>query len=396
MAGVGAGATDRTGGRAGMLRLLGRAPVLFGAIGLLLAVEAAACLLGPVVIPSQTYLSWYLGPKARSRTAQFLQPASQDAYLVFDSVLGWRNRPGVSRGNWSVDSLGARSVRGARARGPTRPLRVLFLGSSLVNGGAAVSNSETISAYVEDSAIEALNFGTMLYAFDQAYLAYATGLYRLDARIVVVGVPAEPGEGLSNRYVPFRARDEVNMPFLKPRFRLAGDTLVLEPVLPLALWRSEFDTPAFVDSLRGTDGSFGRFAAFARFGQTPIAAGVSALYQRVRGLATAWNGGADRRLFLALLSRLQAVARSHDAAVLVMIVPDGEVTFPGLLRRRLPDRYPAVVAELRERGVVVLDGREALRASGVPAALLYNADGIHLTPAGNQVVAEALRPLLRR
>jgi uncharacterized glyoxalase superfamily protein PhnB len=69
----------------------------------------------------------------------------------------------VAIGNWVIDANGARSTQPSHA-GLVKATRIIFLGSSMVNGDTHVKNNETISAYVEDEDVDALNFGTMMYS----------------------------------------------------------------------------------------------------------------------------------------------------------------------------------------------------------------------------------------
>ncbi len=271
----------------------------------------------------------------------------------------------------------------------------MFLGSSLMNGGTGVTNDQTISSFVEDSATEALNFGTMLYALDQTYLAYATDLFRFGASVVVVGLPADPADGLTNRYVPFRARDEVNMPFLKPRFDLKDGMLVRMPPLPRALWEASLRDPSFIDSLRTTDGYFAHFNAFERFGQTPLASGALFLVEAMRRLTGSVVKVTKEPLLQdAILRRLSDACQANGASLILMLLPEQSVTFPSPWRRYLPDHYAETVALLRAEGYVLLDGRAMLRASGLSPTDLYGPDGVHFSPDGNRVLGMAIRAKL--
>src|SRR5512135_359387 len=110
-----------------------RAPSLFYGLLFLVAAELVTALAAPLAVPDYVYLRSYLDRRARETTQLLL--ADRDGPLVYDSLLGWRARPGASYGNWRIDGAGSRSTHpvGLARSGRTR---VLFLGNSLVNGGA--------------------------------------------------------------------------------------------------------------------------------------------------------------------------------------------------------------------------------------------------------------------
>ncbi len=374
--------------------LRARAPALCYGLLFLVAAELVAAVAAPLVVPDRVYLRSYLG--RRSRETADLLLAGKDEFLLYDSLLGWRTRPNASHANWSIDSLGSRSAHPiALAR--TARERLLFIGSSLVNGGTAVTAGETISAYAEDRSTEALNFGTMLYALDQTYLAYASSLYRYRPDVVVVGLPEDPSEGLANRYVPFRLRSEHNLPFLKPRFVLQGGGLRLLPVPPRRAYADLLRSGDLLRELRASDGDYPAFSRYEHFGLTPLASALSALYVEARDLVRLVRPGAPSLdLALELMRRLRDEAAAHGAATVFVMLPGRPTAFPPAWRRRLPDAYARVVAEIRSRGFAVLDGRDVLRRSGRPAGELYRRDGIHFSALGNRLLAGALRPLVTR
>jgi uncharacterized protein YjeT (DUF2065 family) len=369
--------------RAG-IRLLTRALLV------LLAVELATVVLAPLLIPDATYLRLYLGRRARESTARLL--ADRGEMLVYDAAAGWRNRPDFSRERWTTDSLGSRSSH-AVARARSTPLRLLLVGNSLVNGGTDVAASETIAALLEDTVVEAVNFGTMMYSLDQMYQAYRSDLYRLEANVVVVGLSEDPGEGLTNRYLPFRYHSEANIPFLKPRFVMTDTGLALLPVPPRDVYARLIESGDILDSLRGTDAYYDRFIRFRRFGLTPVATGVWRLYEHARNLRRLLaEADSTLPLSVALMRRFADEARGHGAQVVFVILPRAPLVFPPLWRRWLPDHYAHAVAELRRHGFTLLDGRDVLRQARRSTSELYT--GEDYTPTGNRLIADALRRLL--
>jgi hypothetical protein len=379
------------------LRQLGgvrrKAPALFYGLVFLLAAELVAVVAGPMVIPNYVYLRLYLGKKARESTARLL--ADRDQFLMYDPVVGWRNRPNADRGNWRTDSLGSRSTHPFGLE-RLKPTRVLFLGSSLTNGGMGVAANETISAYVEDSTTEAINFGTMLYSLDQMYLAYSSELYRYNANVIVVGLSGDPADGLTNRYIPFRNRSETNLPFLKPRLLVIDTGVTLISVPPRQIYSQMLQAGDILDSLRSTDTYYGKFAQFSHFGLTPLSSGMWYLFEKARNLVRlVTEVDSTPLLSIVLMKRLEDEARSHGASVVFMLLADQSLTYPSAWRSRLPDQYGRTVEELRRRGFTLLDGRHVLWLADRTPWQVYGPDAAHFTAAGNRLIGQALQRLLK-
>jgi hypothetical protein len=374
-------------------RLRQRAPTLCYTLLLWLTAELLVALIAPVAVPRHVALSWYLGAEARRATRLFLD--DRNPCLMYDALTGWRNRPGSGAETWRVDSLGSRSTH-PLGLVKSRPRRLLFLGSSLINGNWRVTTGETISAYCEDSLTEAVNCATMLYSLDQSLLALRGGLHRLGADVVVVGLPDDPDEGLTNRYLPFHRRTEVLMPFFKPRFVLAGATTRLVPVPTCGQWRTLLTDSALLDSLARSDGCFGDFESYRRFGLMPLSAGLRRALLASRKLSRLVAGRAEAGPLACLLMRqlVNEAAQCH-ARTVFMLLPERSATFPSPWRRLLTDRHATVLNELRREGFVVLDGREPLRASGLQPWELYQWDGIHYSPPANRILASRLMGLIR-
>jgi hypothetical protein len=369
------------------------APVLFHTLLFWLLAELIAIVLLPAAVPRNRALSWYLGPEARQATQRFLD--DRHTYLTYDPLTGWRNRPNCGRDIFKIDSLGSRSTHPLGLH-KGRPVRLLFLGSSLVNGGFRVTAEETIAGCSEDSLTEAGNFGTMLYSLDQMVLAYTGGLYRFGADVVVVGLPAQLGLGLTNRYVPFLQRSQVLMPCFKPRFVEAGDSLRVLPVPSIPRWRALLTSPSLVESIAVGEGSLDQFESYRRFGLTPVAAGLRQLSIRARNLRRLIHGTViSLPLAIRLMHHLESAAARHQARVVYMLLPSRQETSPVGWRRRLPDAYGNALAALRVQGFTVLDGRSSLLATGLPMDRLYEPDGIHYRAVANRALAGGLRELIK-
>src|SRR5690606_38760289 len=114
-------------------RLHDGSPTLFYTIGFLLAAELFVTCLAPKLLPQRPYPSLQLTDGCKSATEKFLDGTHR--YFMYDDLLGWRNRPVSGAGYWQIDSLGSRSTHSFTPQ-RTKPVRALFLGSSLMNGSA--------------------------------------------------------------------------------------------------------------------------------------------------------------------------------------------------------------------------------------------------------------------
>lgn len=101
----------------------------------------------------------------------------------------------------------------------------------------------------------------------------------------------------------------------------------------------------------------------------------------------------------ALLERMHAVAESADVPLLVVYMPELFQVEDALweqaasevdLERDSPQRH---LSALLPQGAIYLDLTDSLRALGQDGMLYFPNDG-HLTPAGHQVVADLLTPIL--
>jgi hypothetical protein len=365
------------------------APALFYCVISLILAELFMAIIAPIFIPESSYLKLYLGKAAFESTRRFL--ADKDEFLVYDPMVGWHNRPNVSRGDWQTDKLGSRSPHPINLS-DNKPNCILFLGDSRINGGTGVKNSETIAAYIEDTLNQAINFGTMLYSLDQEYLAYISDLYRYEANIVVIGLPDDIELGLNNRYIPFRDRKEVNMPYFKPRYILYDTTLVLLPVPSRAEFTKTLESADLLDSLKTADDYYPRYWQFKHFGLTPIASSAWYIYTKARNLMSLIRGNENiSPLAKDVLRVVNDSVAAHRASAIFIVFPEQKQTFMSRWRAMLPDTYGRAIAVLKLKGYKILDCRQVLRESHRQPWELYAADGIHLTAEGNRIVAEALR-----
>jgi len=364
-----------------------RAPTLSWFLLLWGGAELGAAFVLPLAVPGERYLDWFQPAVADSSVEMFLQGRH---LLLPDTVVGWRSAPLRTEGPWVTDSRGARTT-GRWEWGDPAALNVLFSGSSLINGGSTIPNDETLSAALEGPWIRTLNFGTMLFGLDQTLLDYRTRLRTFHPDVLVVGVDLDASGPLQNVWVPLRRRDEVAMPFVKPRFRLDGDSLVLVPADPEELLPPE-GRGRLLRAIREEDGLVDGFGDFVRFGQTP---GMSlALWMRrglQRRLAPPTEPLQLQLLMDRILEELHREVERDGVRLVLLATPPGRNATAGdleLLRSR--------IARWRAAGFEVVDGARALADHRVPGVELYLPDGVHTSPMGNQVLAAALARVLAR
>lgn len=367
-------------------------PVIRKTVTLLALIELAAILLVPLVVPKSIYLEKYLPERAIESTNEFLNGGT---YLKPDKATGWRNRPSVEKETWDIDRYGSRSTHPATVQ-PKKPVRVMFLGSSMINGGAGVTNQQTVSAFVEDDRIETLNFGTMLYGLDQSLLAYQSRLNRFSPDIVVFGLDSDPLAPLKSMYVPFRSPREVYVPFLKPRFELKDGALDRVSAPPDLLGSILSRDSAFYELIRQHDGYYSRFHHFVHFEQTPIASSLYYAVKKIQSLKYYMEiDPTGRELLHRLMDRASHRLREDGVDVVFLFMPSkGQIERTGL-KGRFPNRYVALMEGFRSRGLPVIDARAALISSGKPMSRLYSPDNIHFSAEGNRVVGAAVRAHIR-
>lgn len=368
-------------------RLLRRVPNLTWFLLLWVGAELGAAFLLPVVVSGERYLDGFQPALADSSVAAFLRG---DHLLLPDTVVGWRSAPLRTEGPWSTDARGARST-GRWEWGDPGALNVVFSGSSLINGGTTIPNDLTLSAALEGPWIRTLNFGTMLFGVDQTLLDYRTRLRTFDPDVLVVGVDVDALSAIQNVWVPLRRRDEVSMPFVKPRFRLAGDSLELVQADPGELLPLD-GRSRLLQTILGEDGLVDGFGDFVRFRQTP---GMSLALRVTRGvqsrLASPLEPPHLQLLLDRILEELRREVEGDGVRLVLLATPPGRSATAGDL-----ERVRSRIARWRAAGFEVVDGARALSDHRVPGVELYLADGEHPSPAGNQVLAAALAEVLAR
>lgn len=355
-----------------------------GRVVVLLVIAEVICLLASFVLPGELYLGSFVNDAAEDAVTTFLEG---DALLVPDSVTGWRSAPDQRREQWVTDGRGMRRSTREWGEGST-PLRVLALGSSMVNGGTRVSPDETLTAYLETDDLRAFNHGTMLYGVDQSLLAFQSRLADVRTDIVLLGVDAEPTGPLVNVYIPLRQPGELNMPFVKPRYHLVDGVLTRTEESPNAVLAAGGVT--LLDYFSEHDAYRWRFTAH-KLGFTPVNSFIQYVVGRARALGRRFRGPpeADERLLDAVLAEFDAAVGARSASLVILAMPPGRADMapmPGT-----PDLFAERLERWSGQGFNVVDGRAALLEAPHALGALFGPDGGHLSPLGNEVVAEAVR-----
>ena len=360
---------------------------------LLIASELIAVFVLPRLVPGQWYFERY---QSDARAALAVRSFfSADHCLLPDPQVGWLNRPGFfTSKTCGTDGHGSRSQQPFGVTREAGKARVMFLGSSMVNGGAYVNGTETISAYAATSTVETLNFGTMLYRIDQSYIAYKVHLAKFDPDIVIVGVDEYADSPVSNVWIPLVSRTEVNLPFVKPRFRLIDGEIVAE-LAPLDLLRMSAKDPLpLLSYVAQHDDLYFVFDDAKRFGLTPIAHTLNYVYRTTQRMNLRWVDGPPSRgeqLTLSILEHFRDELHKQRKKLILLLLPRSDAigNKPWKSDYRSHQRMRELLAA---RGLFYVDAVDALRKLPVTAG--FGTDGIHYSPKGNRAIAEQLAPFL--
>lgn len=377
----------------GLLALWSGAPRLRHLVILLAVAELLAVAVLPVVVPARIYLAAYLSdPRAGEALHSFF---TDQGILEPDPDTGWRSRAGVQHGLWVTDEHGSRSHEPLSVARQGHRTRVLFLGSSKINGGTELGRDQTISAYAANARVETLNFGTMLFGADQSTLAYTRRLARFQPDVVVLGLDPRAEEPLLNVYLPYRNRDQVMMPFVKPRFEETVSGLTEVPP-PLALLRDSALRPQALQAfLKQHDGYQREFDDYRRYGFTPLAYGAHRLWRKFANAKALYAPGAPsegERLLARLLLRFRDGLARDDRRLVLLLLPNRDDVEASRPWQAAWLRHQRLRQLLAAQGLAFVDPRGALRAGAV--ADMFHEDGIHYTAQGNRVIATELATAL--
>jgi hypothetical protein len=292
---------------------------------------------------------------------------------VFSSVYGWAGRPGaVSPMSGGRVSLNARGYRGRELiiPKPGDRTRVVVLGDS-VAFGFRVSDEQAFPHLldVRDNGIEAGNLAVTGYGPGQELLVLVRDGLRQDPDVVVLAVC------LRNDFVDSTLSVELYDGVTpRPRFRLVGDSLVLDDT---AVRRSA--AGRVLQWLADYSHLYNRLSALVPRREAPPERSWRHRKQEVlRDEEYAF------RLTFALVMEMASVCRRHGVAFVVATFPNGlsYVMNPGLHER--------FRESLKAEGVWVLDVGARFRDLGLTATALALDETGHLGPRGHAVAAEIL------
>lgn len=373
-----------------LLDIKKKSPLLFQICFIYLMIELIV-FVAPVFVPATTYISYYLTDKAKGKTQSFFNNKNS---LIPDDVTGWKNNPEFTRGNWIIDRHGSRNIHDFTTNKSDKK-RVLFLGSSMINGGSRIKNSETISAYIEDGDIEALNFATMMYSIDQVLLDYQSRLYKYEPDIIVVGIDLEPTAGLKNHYIPFRFPLEENMPYIKSRFTLKSGTLELVKASPDKLLAELGSNSTLLDFLAENDSFYFKFKFYCHMGFLPISDKIRKICLKAVSLSRYFYNDYDgTHLLETIMNELVTQAKQNGSEVVFLMNTDRTVLKRGGIHKFLPDLYEKNLIRIASQGFNVIDLRKILRANENKGRL-FAADQSHYSAISNKIIAEAIKPVIK-
>ena len=338
------------------------------------------------------------------RIRRWLEADSSTLFVIFDSSLGWRQRPGYRSALYTV---GPQGLRGSRVYGavPARGvLRVDAFGDSFVFG-SEVGDTAAWPAIIEKTfpGIEVPNYGVGGYGLDQTFLSLAAHGRDLHPKVVVVGYVPDDLRRAVNVYRRFLSTSEP--PLVKPRFVLGDSeslTLVPAPLKNAQDYRRVLDHPRDALALGRLDYWYSPLIY-----QNPLYDYSAA----VRLVTTLWvrisrqhfgdrlyigayaNPRAEAfRLQVALFDHAADSIRAMGAQPLFVFFPDRE-QMTRIIGGGRPS-YQPLLDTLRAHGLNPLDAAAAFAKS--PAADLGRwFMTAHYSPEGNRLVALWLGGILK-
>lgn len=326
--------------------------------------------------------------------------AGRPSLFQHDPVLGWTLRPGFRSALCTIGLDGLR--RDSERPQPIAPaVRVATFGDSFTFGGDVADRY----AYPEvlarlDSGLEVENFGVPAYGLDQAFLRYQREGRSTHPQVVVIGFMAENIFRNVNVFRPFY-RPPSQVPFAKPRY-LPGQpapTLVENPLPRLEDYRRLLARPAETLEQLGRHDDFyqTRLRAGALDRSATVRLAKLAKEQLLPGTGIVRRGyyNADSEAFrvtTGLFTSFYEMALRDGAQPVILIFPERS----DVLRWRSTQtkRYSPLLQFLAAQGYRVVDAMTALDAVGDK----HSVDDLiptHLSPLGNQLVAEHLLEQLR-
>ncbi len=325
----------------------------------------------------------------------------RSTYSRFDPDLGWSLRSNGESDGTRANSAGFRANREYSYQVPPGVTRIAAFGDSYTHGHG-VTNEETWSYLLEqaNANLEVLNFGVNGYGTDQAYLRYLRDGAQYHPDIVLIGVMVENILRNVSVYRPAYAHGTAGVA-VKPRYRLGADgelELLPCPVRSAADLKRQVESRRLLDALVETDYWVAR--APKAYQNSPLFLSsigriTYAAYEQLHPPKRYYRDIASEpfqvtaRILLDFHAK--AVSNGSNSAIVLFFPNKCEV-------RKLVDGkapyWESMMGYLRGVGVPVVDLSpslvEAVRRDGIDTYFR----GAHLSPSGNQVVADTILKVL--
>jgi lysophospholipase L1-like esterase len=382
-------------------------PLAVVEVALRLASPALQGVLGLQLVPT----SEFVADHARRADVLLRDPTTR---TVLDSLVGWRYRPGFESEQDRINLSGLRSAREFTPVPRNGVRRIAAFGDSFVFG-SEVGNDETWVAALERESgdLEILNYGVGGFGTDQAYLLYLRDGAEYSPDVVLIGFAPINLRRAENVYPRFISSSDV--PVVKPRFVLEGDTLRLlpNPLPSREAWERTIRQPHRILDVGEHDVWFDPVQFENPLFEWSATVRVSVTLGVRIWRKYLWSGrllsGEEFRpeapafaLQLELLETFADSVRARGAQPAVVIFPDHASLQrvlgapPGERGSRVRPVYAPMRDSLVARGhVPVFDLLDAFAAAGTVSEIPgWFAPGLHYSPTGNLVVARWLKDQL--
>jgi hypothetical protein len=246
------------------------------------------------------------------------------------------------------------------------------------------------------------NFGNGAYGTDQAFLRFREDFPAVRTPVVVLGMITENINRIHNRYRKFYFAS-TRTPLTKPRFLLADGELELlpNPVRDVSELPRLCD-PEFIEEIGQDDAWFDAdsfpkrrfpysrclfYESFWReLRQGPRSQGVDDIDPRPN--AELWADERARELLFAILRQFAEEARAQQSHPVLMLFPMFRETSARMERGTPPDFVRALTDACRESELDFFDGIAAFATAVGDERELRPLYGNHLSPRGNELLAE--------
>lgn len=346
--------------------------------------------------PEEPVPSLTLSQQHRERIRDWVENGG--LYFTHSAALGWTVKPNGHAHVFRSNSRGIRADREYPEQPAPGKLRLASFGDSFTHG-AEVELQDTWQYRLEQLApdIEALNLGVDAYGPDQAYMRYLQDGPRLNPHIVIMGVMSENISRTVSVFRPFYV-PSTGAPFVKPRFRIDGETLEL---IPNPFPRVE-DYLALLDDTEATLARLGAHDHYyqvllqrrnaSRLPSLRLYRAISSRLPHRDPMQPGFDsdGSYDTRseayrITEKLMDSFQTAALQRGSLPIVLLYPqraDMERLDAGQARR-----YRPLTEHLQSRGYAWIDLLDTL--SEISPADRFQ-DGGHYAPAANAAVARAI------